>query len=55
MGLESGGCFVSEGGVFAVGVIVGFNVGEEFNAGIEVADEAAILERVPMKDSVQAL
>ena len=44
MGLERGGRFVSEGGVFAVGVIIGFDVGEDPYPGIGVGDERAVLE-----------
>ena len=44
MGLESGGILVSEGGVFPVGVKVGFDGGDDRNAGIGVRDERAVLE-----------
>ena len=58
MGLERGGGLVSEGGVLSVGVGVGFDGGEEFDAGIGVGDEepswSISVLRVPMKDSVQA-
>ena len=46
MGLESGGCLVSEGGVFSVGVVVGFEVGEDLDAGIGVSDKRAVLEHL---------
>ena len=52
MGLESGGRFGSEGGVFSVGVVVGFDGGEDLYLGIGVSDERAVLEhfgfQVPM-------
>ena len=44
MGLESGGCLVSDGGVFAVGIVVGFDEGEDLDVGIGVVDESAVLE-----------
>ena len=45
MGLESGGGLVSERGVFSVGVVVGFDVGEDLDAGIGVSDSALYDER----------
>ena len=43
-GLELGRGLVVEGGVFAVEVVVGFDVGEEFGAGVPGIDEAAAVE-----------
>ena len=55
MGLESGGRLVSEGGVFSVGVVVGFDVGEEFDAGIGVSDEGAVLEHFGFQGAHEGL
>ena len=44
MGLELGWGKVVEGGVFAVGIVVSFDEGEEFGAGVGGGEEAAILE-----------
>ena len=55
MGLESGGGLVSEGGVFSVGVVVGFDVGEDFYAGIGVIDEGAVLEHFGFQGAHEGL
>ena len=38
------GGLVGEGGVFAAGVVVGFDIGEDFGAGIVGINEGAALE-----------
>ena len=55
MGLESGGCLVSEGGVFAVGVVIGFDEGEDFDVGIGVGDESAVLEHFGLEGAHEGL
>ena len=55
MGLESGGGLVSEGGVFAVGVVVGFDVGEDLDVGIGVGDESAVLEHLGLEGAHEGL
>ena len=55
MGLESGGGLVSEGGVFSVGVVVGFDVGEDLYSGIGVSDERAVLEHFGFQGAHEGL
>ncbi len=44
MFLELDWGFVAQRGVFAVGIVVGFDVGEDLHTGVGVVDEAAALE-----------
>ena len=44
MGFELSGCLVAEGGVLAVIVVVGIDVGEDLDACIEAVDETAVLK-----------
>ena len=53
--LERGGGFVSEGGVFSMGVVVGFDVGEEFDAGIGVGDERAVGKHLGLEGADEGL
>ena len=55
LGRESGGGLVAGGGVFAVGVVVGFEVGEEIGVGIGVDAEGLVLEHLGLAGADEGL
>ena len=48
-GLELGRCQVMKGGVSAIGVVVGFDAGEEAGSGVGPVDDAAALEHLSLE------
>jgi len=55
LGLELGRSFIVEGGVFAVGIVVAFDVVEDFDFGVVGVEEATALKHLELEGADEGL